>query len=125
MPITGGAIQLANLPTSTTRPIKLPENMNMEPIPLEVTAVCIGVLMIVTGVTDVKGAWAPYMHPVVIFIMCCLVFAIAMEKAGLTQRLGQCRLHHPGVKVDRAAWREGHHQPNGFVGIGRLGLTKS
>jgi len=48
-----------------------------EPIPLEITAVCIGVLMIMTGVTDVKGAWAPYMHPVVVFIMCCLVFAIA------------------------------------------------
>ena len=50
---------------------------------------CIGVLLILTGVTDVKGAWAPYMYPVVVFIMCCLVYAIALEKAGLTQRLGQ------------------------------------
>ena len=73
----------------------------MEPIPLEVTAVCIGVLMIVTGVTDVKGAWAPYMHPVVIFIMCCLVFAIAMEKAGLTQRLGQAIARKAGDSVVR------------------------
>ena len=61
----------------------------LEPIPLEVTAACIGVLLILTGVTDVKGAWAPYMHPVVVFIMCCLIFAITLDKVGLTKRLGQ------------------------------------
>ena len=72
-----------------------------EPIPLEITAVCIGVLMILTGVTDVKGAWAPYMHPVVVFIMCCLVFAIALEKAGLTQRLGQAIARKAGDSVIR------------------------
>ncbi len=73
----------------------------LEPIPLEVTAVCIGVLMILTGVTDVKGAWAPYMHPVVVFIMCCLVYAIALEKAGLTQRLGQAIARKAGDSVVR------------------------
>ena len=72
-----------------------------EPIPLEITAVCIGVLLIVTGVTDVKGAWAPYMHPVVVFIMCCLVYAIALEKAGLTQRLGQAIARKAGDSVTR------------------------
>lgn len=72
-----------------------------EPIPLEITAVCIGVLMILTGVTDVKGAWAPYMHPVVVFIMCCLVFAIAMEKAGLTRRLGTAIARKAGDSVIR------------------------
>jgi sodium-dependent dicarboxylate transporter 2/3/5 len=72
-----------------------------EPIPLEITAVCIGVLLILTGVTDVKGAWAPYMHPVVVFIMCCLVYAIAMEKAGLTQRLGQAIARKAGDSVIR------------------------
>ena len=61
----------------------------LEPIPLEITAIAIGVFLTLTGVTDVKGAWAPYMHPVVVFIMCCLIFAIALEKAGLTKRLGQ------------------------------------
>jgi sodium-dependent dicarboxylate transporter 2/3/5 len=70
-----------------------------EPIPLEITAVCIGVLMILTGVTDVKGAWASYMHPVVVFIMCCLVYAIALEKAGLTQRLGQAIARKAGDSV--------------------------
>ena len=70
-----------------------------EPIPLEITAACIGVLMILTGVTDVKGAWASYMHPVVVFIMCCLVFAIAMEKAGLTHRLGHAIARQAGDSV--------------------------
>ena len=49
----------------------------VEPIPLEITALMIGASLVVLGITDVKGAWAPYMHPVVIFIMCCLIFAIA------------------------------------------------
>jgi sodium-dependent dicarboxylate transporter 2/3/5 len=72
-----------------------------EPIPLEITAICIGVLLILTGVTDVKGAWAPYMHPVVVFIMCCLVYAIAMEKVGLTQRLGHAIARKAGDSVVR------------------------
>ncbi len=59
-----------------------------EPIPLEITAICIGVSLTFLGIVDVKEAWAPYMHPVVVFIMCCLIFAISMEKAGITKRLG-------------------------------------
>ena len=59
-----------------------------EPIPLEITAICIGVSLTLLGIVDVKGAWAPYMHPVVVFIMCCLIFAISLDKAGITKRLG-------------------------------------
>jgi sodium-dependent dicarboxylate transporter 2/3/5 len=73
----------------------------LEPIPLEITAISIGVLLIITGVTDVKGAWAPYMHPVVVFIMCCLIFAIALEKVGLTKRLGQAIARKAGDSVVR------------------------
>ena len=73
----------------------------LEPIPLEITATCIGVLLILTGVTDVKGAWAPYMHPVVVFIMCCLIFAISLEKVGLTRRLGQAIARKAGDSVIR------------------------
>jgi sodium-dependent dicarboxylate transporter 2/3/5 len=72
-----------------------------EPIPLEITAICIGVLLVLTGVTDVKGAWAPYMHPVVVFIFCCLVYAIALEKAGLTRRLGEAIARMAGDSVLR------------------------
>ncbi len=72
-----------------------------EPIPLEITAICIGVLLVVMGIVDVKGAWAPYMHPVVVFIMCCLIFAISLEKAGLTKRLGYFIIKKAGTSVTR------------------------
>ena len=72
-----------------------------EPIPLELTAIGIGVLLIATGITGVKDAWAPYMHPVVVFIMCCLIFAIALEKAGVTERLGRAVAKKAGSSVTR------------------------
>jgi len=70
-----------------------------EPIPLEITAICIAVLLVASGVSDVKTAWAPYMHPVVVFIMCCLIFAISLEKAGLTKRLGYFIVKKAGNSV--------------------------
>ncbi len=73
----------------------------VEPIPLEITAICIGVFLVIMGITDAKGAWAPYMHPVVIFIMCCLIFAIALDKAGLTKRLGHFIIKKAGTSVTR------------------------
>jgi sodium-dependent dicarboxylate transporter 2/3/5 len=73
----------------------------IEPIPLEITAVLIGVLLVITGVADVKEAWAPYMHPVVVFIMCCLIFAISLDKAGLTKRLGYFIIKKAGTSVVR------------------------
>ncbi|UCF94395.1 MAG: DASS family sodium-coupled anion symporter [Desulfobacterales bacterium] len=73
----------------------------VEPIPLEITAICIGVLMVVMGITDVKDAWAPYMHPVVVFIMCCLIFAISLDKAGLTKRLGYFIVKKAGSSVTK------------------------
>jgi sodium-dependent dicarboxylate transporter 2/3/5 len=73
----------------------------VEPIPLEITAVCIGVFLVIMQVTDVKNAWAPYMHPVVIFIMCCLIFAIALDKAGLTKRLGYYIIKKAGNSITR------------------------
>jgi len=71
----------------------------VEPIPLEITAILIGVFLVFMGITDVKGAWAPYMHPVVIFIMCCLIFAISLDKAGLTKRLGYFIVKKAGNSV--------------------------
>ncbi|MBC2715856.1 MAG: DASS family sodium-coupled anion symporter [Desulfobacteraceae bacterium] len=73
----------------------------VEPIPLEITAICIGVFLVVMGVADPKNAWAPYMHPVVIFIMCCLIFAIALDQAGLTKRLGYFIIKKAGNNVTR------------------------
>jgi len=71
----------------------------VEPIPLEITAILIGVFLVLMGITDVKEAWAPYMHPVVIFIMCCLIFAISLDKAGLTKRLGYFIIKKAGNSV--------------------------
>jgi len=73
----------------------------VEPIPLEIAAISIGVLLAALGILDVKDAWAPYMHPVVVFIMCCLIFAVALEKVGLTRRLGQTIVRHAGDSVTR------------------------
>jgi sodium-dependent dicarboxylate transporter 2/3/5 len=73
----------------------------VEPIPLEITAICIGVSLVIMGVADPKDAWAPYMHPVVVFIMCCLIFAIALDEAGLTKRLGYFIIKKAGNNVTR------------------------
>ena len=73
----------------------------IEPIPLEITAVLIGVSLVIMQITDVKNAWAPYMHPVVIFIMCCLIFAISLDKAGITKRLGYYIIKKAGNSVTR------------------------
>ena len=73
----------------------------VEPIPLEITAICIGVFLVIMGISNPKDAWAPYMHPVVIFIMCCLIFAIALDEAGLTKRLGYFIIKKAGNNVTR------------------------
>ena len=73
----------------------------LEPIPLEITAIGIAVLLTVMGIGNVKEIWASYMHPVVVFIMCCLIFAISLEKAGLTKRLGFFIIRKAGNSVVR------------------------
>jgi sodium-dependent dicarboxylate transporter 2/3/5 len=72
-----------------------------EPIPLEITAICIGVFLVIMGIGDVKDVWAPYMHPVVVFVMCCLIFAISLDKVGLTKRLGHFIVKKAGNSVTR------------------------
>ncbi len=73
----------------------------VEPIPLEITAICIGVALVGFGIGDVKDVWAAYMHPVVVFIMCCLIFAISLDKAGMTKRLGYFIVRKAGTNVTR------------------------
>ena len=72
-----------------------------EPIPLEITAICIGVFLIIVGIGEVKDIWASYMHPVVVFIMCCLIYAISLDKAGLTRRLGYFIVKKAGNSVTK------------------------
>ena len=73
----------------------------VEPIPLEITALMIGVCLVAFDIVDLTSAWATYMHPVVVFIMCCLIFAIALEKAELTERLSHAVARHAGTSVTR------------------------
>ncbi len=73
----------------------------IEPIPLEITAILIGVLLVGFRVVDLTSAWATYMHPVVVFIMCCLILAIALEKAELTERLSHAIAKRAGTSVVR------------------------
>ncbi len=87
----------------------------VEPIPLEITAILIGVFLVLMGITDVKTAWAPYMHEVVVFIMCCLIFAISLEKAGITKRLGYFIIRKAGNSVTKFTF---------IIAIG-LGLSSS
>jgi sodium-dependent dicarboxylate transporter 2/3/5 len=73
----------------------------VEPIPLEITAILIGVCLIAFDVVPLTEAWATYMHPVVVFIMCCLVLAIVMERAQLTKRLSHAIAKRAGTSVVR------------------------
>jgi sodium-dependent dicarboxylate transporter 2/3/5 len=73
----------------------------VEPIPLEITAILIGVLLVAFDVVGLTQAWATYMHPVVVFIMCCLILAIALEKAELTERLSHAIAKRAGSSVVR------------------------
>ena len=72
-----------------------------EPVPLQITALCIGVLLVLTGVSSLKDAWGAYMHPVVVFIMSCLIYAIALEKVGITKRMGYFIARKAGDSVTR------------------------
>ena len=73
----------------------------VEPIPLEITAIMIGVVLVAFDIVDLTSAWATYMHPVVVFIMCCLILAIALEKAELTERLSHAIAKRAGTSVIR------------------------
>ena len=73
----------------------------VEPIPLEITAILIGVCLVSFRIVDLTDAWATYMHPVVVFIMCCLILAIALEKAALTERLSHAIAKRAGSSVIR------------------------
>ena len=87
----------------------------VEPVPLEITAVCIGVFLVLMGIADVKDAWAAYMNPVVVFIMCCLIFAIALDKAGITKRLGYFVVKKAGTSITKFT----------FILAGGLGIASA
>ena len=72
-----------------------------EPIPLPLVMVVSGVALIVLGIGETREVWAGYAHPVVFFVLGCLMIAIVAESVGLTERLGRFILRYTGTNVVR------------------------
>lgn len=72
-----------------------------EPIPFPLIMAGSGVCLILLGIGDLKTVWMAYAHPVVFFILCCLMIAIVGEHVGLTERLGNYLLRKAGTNVVR------------------------
>lgn len=72
-----------------------------EPLPLPLVMVISGLSMILLGIGTHGEVWAAYAHPVVFFILGCLMVAVVAEKVGLTDRLGKFILRHSGTNVVR------------------------
>lgn len=72
-----------------------------EPIPLPLVMVVSGICLIVFGIGETRDVWAGYAHPVVFFVLGCLMIAIVAEAVGLTERLGRFILRYTGTNVVR------------------------
>lgn len=72
-----------------------------EPIPLPLVMVVSGICLIVLGIGETREVWAGYAHPVVFFVLGCLMIAIVAEAVGLTERLGRFILRYTGTNVVR------------------------
>lgn len=72
-----------------------------EPLPLPLVMVTSGICLIVFGIGSTREVWAGYAHPVVFFVLGCLMVAIIAEKVGLTDRLGRFILRYTGTNVVR------------------------
>lgn len=59
----------------------------LAPIPLQITGLLIPVALVLTGILEVREAFAPFASPVVFLILGSLFLAEAMRKHGLTRRL--------------------------------------
>lgn len=70
-----------------------------EPVPLPLVMVLSGMALILTGIGETREVWAGYAHPVVFFVLGCLMTAIVAEKVGLTDRLGKFILRYTGTNV--------------------------
>ncbi|MBU4532395.1 MAG: DASS family sodium-coupled anion symporter [Eubacteriales bacterium] len=72
-----------------------------EPVPLPIVMVISGISLIVFGIGETRAVWAGYAHPVVFFVLGCLMVAIVAESVGLTDRLGRFILRYTGTNVIR------------------------
>jgi sodium-dependent dicarboxylate transporter 2/3/5 len=72
-----------------------------EPVPLPMVMVISGLCLVVFGIGETREVWAGYAHPVVFFVLGCLMIAIVAESVGLTDRLGRFILRYTGTNVVR------------------------
>ncbi len=70
-----------------------------EAIPLPVTMAGAGAGLILMGIGEVGSVWTAYAHPVVFFVIGCLMLANIAEQVGLTRRLGNILLRRCGNNV--------------------------
>jgi len=68
-----------------------------EALPIAVTALLIAPLIIVTGVTDAKAAFAPYADPLLFLFVGGFFIARAMTRHGLDRRIAAALVSLPGV----------------------------
>lgn len=70
-----------------------------EPYSLPMVMATSGIGLVLLGIADVGTVWKNYAHPVVFFVIGCLMIAIIAEKVGLTERLGNFILRYTGTNV--------------------------
>jgi len=68
-----------------------------EALPIAVTALLIAPLMVLTGVTDAKAAFAPYADPLLFLFVGGFFIARAMTRHGLDRRIATALISMPGV----------------------------
>ena len=72
-----------------------------EPIPLPMVMALGASAMIILGIGGTSQVWTPFAHPVVFFVLGCLMVAAVAEKVGLTRRLAQVLIRYCGTNVVR------------------------
>ncbi len=70
-----------------------------EALPLPITMGGAGALIILFGIGETEQVWTSYAHPVVFFVIGCLMLANIAEQVGLTRRLGNFLLKNSSTNV--------------------------
>ena len=70
-----------------------------EALPLPVTMGGAGAMIIMLRIGELEQVWEAYAHPVVFFVIGCLMLANIAEQVGLTRRLGNLLLKYCGNNV--------------------------
>jgi len=72
-----------------------------ESLPLPIAMGGSGVMLSLMGIGEVDKIWPAYAHPVVFFVLGCLMLATIVEQVGLSERLGNFLLKYCGNNIVR------------------------